>query len=81
MAVVYMYEVGCRPQYLYVDEAFDRSQFPEWIKTIITTGEKIGRRKTSEVRLAPKDKEHFKKNGYIELCHIENEYASDTLQH
>ena len=32
MAVVYIYEVGGRPQYLYVDEAFDRSQFPDMDK-------------------------------------------------
>ncbi len=76
-----MYEVGGRPQYLYVDEAFDRSQFPEWIKTIIATGKQVGRRKPCEVGLQSKDKERFKKNGYLELCRMEKESVCETLSH
>ena len=73
MIAEYTYELGGRSQFLYVDENFDDSKFPEWIHKIIDSGKKIERHRTVRAKVSKADKDYLATNGYLEIVKIEEE--------
>ncbi len=66
--VSYSYIMGGHLQHLYVDVGFDRSLFPQKIKSII--GSRSGTTSSMSVikSFGPKGMAWFMKNGYLDPC-------------
>ena len=61
--VVYSYQEGDRLRFLYVDENFANSRFPDTVKKIVT--HRKPRVCREPIRLTYKEVLFFKKNGYL----------------
>lgn len=79
MIAEYTYKLGGRPQFLYVDESFDDSKFPEWIQQIIASGKKIERHRTVNAKVSKADKDFLATNGYLEIVRVENESVASLI--
>lgn len=73
MIAEYTYKLGGRPQFLYVDESFDSSKFPEWIQKIIASGKKIEHHRTVTAKVSAAEKDSLAANGYLEIVRFEKE--------
>ena len=73
MIAEYTYKLGGQPQFLYVDESFDSSKFPEWIQQIIASGKKIRHHRTVKARVNKAEEDFLATNGYLEIVRLEKE--------
>ena len=79
MIAEYTYELGGRSQFLYVDENFDDSKFPEWIHKIIDSAKKIEHHRNVTAKVSAEEKDFLAANGYLEIVRFEKESGGSLI--